>query len=490
MSDHLPSDDPSSWPRDPFKLLGVARGASAREVKRAYHDLIRKYKPEHAPEAFRRIREAYESARQFVAHTSLAPESFVFRIENHDEGLADSIPPEPVIKPESPIRPRPLNRDPWKTACKGNEALAFEKLLEQLEHDRPSEEVFLQLYWLSVAVPSLCREQAPAVDWLIRGLRTLGPSAARIRQLLEREAEIDQTGVVCERLAVLLSPDVATELHLHAANWRWRAARSLMRWNMIMTDVDALRASHTPMQPEQWLQILLAAAGNGVWAILESMRKKADSYRLEAERLALAYSIDVTEELDRLDHAECIMAGLRKLYLRNPLGEHLYSLFRESWDDRGARLWLRVLPLARALARDPRLALRYLDNLVKVAPAAFGLLMELMEDRSDPIPDSTMASEVEAFLETSRWSDYPAFRLELLRFCLIQAISPEIFARSIPQDHGYLVQEPLGRQILNTDVMEFIRRIKGKKGARPLNEMVRSDRTLAIIYHAGQLARE
>ena len=489
MSEHLPSDDPSSWPRDPFKLLGIARGASEREVKRAYHDLIRKYKPEHAPDAFRRIREAYEFARRFAALTPLAPQSFEFRIENHDEGLSVSIPPEPVTERDSPSRPRPVKRDPWKMACEGNEALAFEKLLERLEQDRPSEEVFLQLYWLSVAVPGLRREQAPAVDWLIRGLRTLGPSATRIRELLEREAEIDQTGVVCGRLAVLLSSDVATELVLNAASWRWRAARSLMRWNVIMEDVDALRASHTPMQPEQRLRILMAAARNGVWAILESMRRKTDSYRLEAERLALAYSINITEELNRLDYAECVMAGLRKIYLRNFIGVHMYALFRESWDDRGDRLRLRLLPLARTLARDPRSALRYLDIVSKVAPAAFGFLMELMDDQSDPTPDWTVASEVETFLETSHWSDYPAFRLELLNFCLIQAISPDIFAQSIPQDHGYFVQEPLGREILNSDVMEFIKRIMGKKGGRPLSEMVRSDLTLAIIFHAGQLAR-
>src|SRR5947207_1749004 len=54
-------DDPREWPADPFALLGVEPGASEAEIRRAYARLIRRFKPEHAPEQFRRIREAYEA---------------------------------------------------------------------------------------------------------------------------------------------------------------------------------------------------------------------------------------------------------------------------------------------------------------------------------------------------------------------------------------------------------------------------------------------
>src|SRR4051812_35481070 len=63
MADELP-DDPRYWPRDPFELLGVAAGASETELKRAYTRLIRRFKPEHSPEQFRLVREAYEAALQ------------------------------------------------------------------------------------------------------------------------------------------------------------------------------------------------------------------------------------------------------------------------------------------------------------------------------------------------------------------------------------------------------------------------------------------
>ena len=46
---------------DLYARLGVARTASTDDIKRAYRSLVRRYPPERAPEAFKRIREAYET---------------------------------------------------------------------------------------------------------------------------------------------------------------------------------------------------------------------------------------------------------------------------------------------------------------------------------------------------------------------------------------------------------------------------------------------
>jgi tetratricopeptide (TPR) repeat protein len=46
---------------DFYAVLGVSKAASPDEIKRAYLALVRAYTPERAPEAFKRIREAYET---------------------------------------------------------------------------------------------------------------------------------------------------------------------------------------------------------------------------------------------------------------------------------------------------------------------------------------------------------------------------------------------------------------------------------------------
>lgn len=49
---------------DPYAVLGLTRGASPRQIKRAYFDLVRDYSPENRPEAFKVIRAAYERLRK------------------------------------------------------------------------------------------------------------------------------------------------------------------------------------------------------------------------------------------------------------------------------------------------------------------------------------------------------------------------------------------------------------------------------------------
>jgi curved DNA-binding protein CbpA len=48
---------------DPYEVLGLARAASAEEIKRAYFAMVRAHPPERNPEQFKRIRAAYERLR-------------------------------------------------------------------------------------------------------------------------------------------------------------------------------------------------------------------------------------------------------------------------------------------------------------------------------------------------------------------------------------------------------------------------------------------
>jgi curved DNA-binding protein CbpA len=48
---------------DPYAVLGLTRGASLREVKRAYFTLVREHSPETSPDTFKLIRAAYEKLR-------------------------------------------------------------------------------------------------------------------------------------------------------------------------------------------------------------------------------------------------------------------------------------------------------------------------------------------------------------------------------------------------------------------------------------------
>src|SRR5262245_25458622 len=72
MSTPLP-DDVNRWPTDPYRLLGIERGASATEARKATTRLTPQYKPEQHPEHFRRIRDAYEAVTRFGGYPYFPP---------------------------------------------------------------------------------------------------------------------------------------------------------------------------------------------------------------------------------------------------------------------------------------------------------------------------------------------------------------------------------------------------------------------------------
>ena len=45
---------------NPYEILGISRGASTVEVKKAYFGLVKQYSPETHAERFKEIREAYD----------------------------------------------------------------------------------------------------------------------------------------------------------------------------------------------------------------------------------------------------------------------------------------------------------------------------------------------------------------------------------------------------------------------------------------------
>jgi curved DNA-binding protein CbpA len=74
---------PNLTSSDPYAVLGLMRGASAREIKRAYFDLVRQYPPEQRPDAFKLIRAAYEKLRS--ADAKAETDLFLFQPPSHWE---------------------------------------------------------------------------------------------------------------------------------------------------------------------------------------------------------------------------------------------------------------------------------------------------------------------------------------------------------------------------------------------------------------------
>lgn len=85
MTTSSKTNQPTEHPRpqanldsnDPYAVLGLQRGATARQIKRGYFDLVREYPPEKEVEAFKIIRAAYEKLRN--PDVKASTDLFLFR---------------------------------------------------------------------------------------------------------------------------------------------------------------------------------------------------------------------------------------------------------------------------------------------------------------------------------------------------------------------------------------------------------------------------
>jgi curved DNA-binding protein CbpA len=106
----LPTLSPHSS-GDPYGVLGIAHTASTEEVKKAYFALVRQHPPEKDPEAFKRIRAAYEQLRD----PTQRQETDLLRWQTWIEPALEPLPAEAAIDPAlAPVLDR---ADVIRAAC-------------------------------------------------------------------------------------------------------------------------------------------------------------------------------------------------------------------------------------------------------------------------------------------------------------------------------------------------------------------------------------
>ena len=195
----IPADlpeDPAEWPADPHELFGVPPGCDERTLRRAYANLIRRFKPEQYPEQFRLIRSAYEMLLNFRQHFGFGTIQIKLPAEpqppKDDPPSNEKAPPEdaapesakPAEEPEQPGKdtpteePRPKRprrrvtdelAEAWQLAERNDPQAAHAALRELYERRQNNAEIPLRLYWLERVQPDLAGS-ASRMRWLERAM--------------------------------------------------------------------------------------------------------------------------------------------------------------------------------------------------------------------------------------------------------------------------------------------------------------------------------
>lgn len=418
MLDELP-DDPREWPTDPFRLLGVDWPTTEPDLKRAYTRLIRRFKPEHHPEQFRLVRDAYENALERVkwySHFAEPPgvESNPFT------------PPIEVSSEEAPARREPSPPSPeeeaWALATAKQEAEAYSRLLD-LNRARPdSAELALRLYWLLAVHPSLDAARTRH-DWLAMALtrsRLTGPAV----ELYRRELDVNPEAALFGPYVRLLDLSANRSDLLGVARHRLVAAGLSRAWNVVDIDLLALAPHATQFDEVAWLSYLVSTLGHLGFDFPAPAHARCRDLLNGLRHLELRESW----AFDQLDEQES-MARVWAEAHAVPLP--IRDVVRDLWTAPSG-MWKRAMGRASAwVLTDPVPVLNKLD-LAADSPACRPLLAIVQRLVGEAKPPTTarlrpelIRAAVRAFLVQKDQVHYPNVRRDLVRFLIDEAIDPD-----------------------------------------------------------------
>lgn len=462
MSDHELSEDISKWPSDPYRLLGVDRKVSSDDLRRAYANLIRRFKPERFPEHFQRIRSAYESIRQFQEH---ADGSFNFPHTWQSPPPSRPEPQHPVADttPSESDELSPAARmteSIWNLAITGDREEAYKLLHRQIEYTPRDESIYARMYWLHVLFPELDGKHTPS-RWLVIGLKH-AEEKVYLFELLRRELCHSPGESTTTRYFELIRTVLPLEWMLAALAWRWEIAlRTGNAENVIVKDLADLR-SKLQDDPQMCARVLDLAIQHLVWVPGTSARSLVTDCFAELSELVDIYS-DGTVNFHLLE----LLLGISQVWhvmvhgpgRNDPQVQAICETLQIErqvpayWIANPRHAPSRIDSVMGSLAADPLRALELLDQLLETKSVLAWHIVRVIDqwvdlhfihDDDPPIP-GTREALLDFFVpklsfEYSRII-YAQFRREVLEFLVNHYISFPRLLDLLRSDH---VPQPRG----------------------------------------------
>ncbi|MBA4064902.1 MAG: hypothetical protein C0501_14545 [Isosphaera sp.] len=418
MADHLP-DDPRQWPADPFRVLGVEPGVAEADIRRAYTRLIRRFKPEHAPEQFRRVREAYEQALEMTRWGGWTPPAFTVTVQSGDE---------PAPRPAAPADPQDAV---WALAAT-DPAAAYSRLVElgQARPDDPGPA--LRLYWLLAVRPGLDPDRTRH-DWLAAALtrgRLSGPAA----ELYRREVAADPDRALHGPYRRLTeAADASSHAVLQIAWRRLGPAAAGRAWMVVEDDLAAVAGRAGGLPERDWLSYLVAVAGHAAFEVSHPLSGRCRQLLTGLRHLELreGWAFDLLEEREAAARVWGDTLWVPPL---------VRDAVRLAWA--GAEEWRQAVRRAAAwAAADPPETLRAFDAATRPAGnrrVLEGLARLLAGVAVDPVayPPEVVRGLAHDFLARDTRADYDVMRPALLAFLLAERLDPEELCRACEVDPG------------------------------------------------------
>ena len=421
-------DDITRWPADPFELLGLAPSASEADAKRAYTKLIRRFKPEHHPDQFRRVREAYEAALDRMKWFG-----FERQYLEPEPPTPAPEPPPPDVPADAPTR-RVVGgayideaKAAWDAAIDGRTDEAYSSFVE-LARARPERtDLPLRLYWLLALDPAL-DSSTTRHRWLAEALKrsNLGGSAA---ELYRRELRADPMVVSAKPYAGLLSHPAPAENLRAVSRWRLTAAALSGRVDL-HDDLVAVRERLAREDETGWLELVFLALDFVAWERTDRAYAVCRDALAELKHLELSHA----HAFDRLDELEHLAASWREAKNWGVLPFAVLDAVRAGWALPYEESWPLLEDAAEEVAGDPSTILDlFAETTGQQAAVLLAYFTHLLDRHARLGTHGARHNEVVVralvweFMSPYEGINYHDLRRPLIDFMTAEAILPDEF---------------------------------------------------------------
>jgi len=421
MSDRPLPDKIEDWPVNIYDLFNIETNASERDLRRAYHRLIKIYRAEDHPEAFRKLTESYETSRQGIQYQqSIANQS------SDDEAEEDWISASPTIWNDADVDTQNCSVI-WEKAVEGDLSTSID-LIEKHCADHPAdEESLLQLFWLKKI-----HDGHPPFEVLETYLARSGLTGRAFQLYLNELDRIPEaaTRPSCQKLMLAAANDPRLP---ELTRLVWFLHYHQKKLGLIEQDFDLLRDQLVYDHPDIWKQLVHQAAEFLALAGLPKtnrlFQKVSDEVRL-CESIPSAEWVESRWEMVRAISCDAAVPGTVPQDLLSLICD---SLLQEEWELRH-RLELIVLPWL----TTPAIGLATLGRLKNWSSMGVFLFHRLASlSRADDylhyaegFQDQLRPSVIE-FIRTVNIKKSEGLRVEVVRFCRQEDLSLELFLGAI-----------------------------------------------------------
>lgn len=476
------SNDLSHWPTDPFLLLGVDRTVNERELKRAYVRLIKRFKPEHFPRHFRRLRDAFEEVHGQIA--SLDSRHGDTEETQNDVSVASSDQPPSwemskqhpqeegqgvVAGQASAITPISAHNQfdaDWELACTGQLPAAYERMRPTAIRESAGEDVFLGLYWILTMTPTIEPERQP-IDWLYEGLRRhgfKGRLAALYRNKLKRYPQEGSAQQGTDLLRALQEPaDIVELLYIRWLAFDQLRSQSINSAKQFVVDiVNDYAIAEQLLRHEHEDHTAVVQFMTIDFLIWEDEPTAVEFVKNLILQLNAAHHVHTSQgwRFDRYDRLLIAVNHWRRLRARRkpPWSTMLATLLLE---------FIRYAAIARytdgssligrcqsEIASDPHLAMSTIDALGADSSGLCRILISELEAAEYSVDSNEEEEELDRpglieylrnFVVESPWYRYDRFRRLLLDFCIQECVSPQAVAKAVSEIRELVIAD--GRQL-------------------------------------------